>query len=63
MSTPYAAPIDSTFMSAAWTGTITVRKASTSSRKLSAITTRIWSGSLLEMFEAKSTEAAVVPPT
>ena len=47
--------MDSRFITAAWTGTTTVRKASSSSTKLSAITTRICSSSLLEMSEARST--------
>ena len=50
------------FITAAWIGITTVRNASSSSRKLSAITTMIWSGSLLEILAARSTFDAVVPP-
>ena len=42
-------------MTAAWAGTTTVRNARIKSKKLSTITTRIWSGSLLEIFDARST--------
>jgi hypothetical protein len=42
------------FIIAACGGTATVRNAMISRRKLSAITTRIWSGSRLEILEARS---------
>ncbi len=42
-------------MTAAWAGITTVRNARISSMKLSAITTRICSGSFSEMRVAKST--------
>ena len=63
VSTPYEAAIDSRFISAAWAGTTTVRNASIRSKNASAITTAIWSGSLLEIFDARSMYAAVWPPT
>jgi hypothetical protein len=50
-------------MSAACGGITTVRNARINNRKLSAITTTIWSGSLLEIVEARSSYAAVLPPT
>jgi hypothetical protein len=45
--------MDSRFITAAWTGTTTVRNASISNGKLSAITTRNCSSSLLAMTEAR----------
>ena len=50
-------------MSAAWGGTTTVRKAIISRIRLSTITTAIWSGSFAEIFDARSTLPAVLPPT
>ena len=54
VSTPQEAPIESGFMTAACGGTTTVRKARIKSTKLSEITTRICSGSLLEVLDARS---------
>jgi hypothetical protein len=61
--TPKAAPTHNRLVTAAWTGISSERKAMSSSTMLSASTTRISSASLEEILLARSTLAAVTPPT
>jgi hypothetical protein len=63
VSTPRAAATDNRFVTAACTGTSSERKATISSRKLSASTVRTTSGSRAAITSARSTLLAVLPPT
>ena len=57
--TPYAAPIDSRFMSTAFSGTSTERNTSIRSRKLSTSTAPMKIGRRSPITSEKSTELAV----
>ena len=61
--TPKAAATQSRFVTAACSGTSSERKAISSTRKLSASTTAITSSRRDEISAARSTLAAVEPPT
>ena len=61
--TPYAAPIDSRFMTTAFSGTRTERNTASSSRKLSSSTAPMNTGRREDISSAKSTLPAVGPPT
>ncbi len=60
---PSEAPIESRFISAAWTGITIERKTTSSNSAARATTTPINNGSLLARTCEKSTCAAVAPPT
>ncbi len=62
-TTPYAAPIDSRFMTPAVNGITTDRNAAMSKRNESPTTARMNHGSRAAMRSPRSTYAAVTPPT
>ena len=63
VTTPNAAAADSRFITAPMAGMTRLRKTAMSSRKLSATTTAMKSGSLRARTRAKSSKIAVWPPT
>ena len=60
---PKAAPIESRFITIAFSGTSTERKTAISSSAESRITTPMKSGSFSEIASPKSSKTAVMPPT